>query len=282
MKPSLRTFLVLARVSNLPTVWSNCLAAWLLAGGKSWSRFGLVCLGATLLYTGGMFLNDAVDQDFDRRYRPERPVVSGLISSRAVWTLSFAWLAIGWVILFLLGSASATVASLLVATIVLYDWVHKRTALSPVLMACCRFLLYLLAAVAANNARDSALLWRAGALGAYIIGLSFLARGESTGIRFWRWTIVLLFIPALVAHLRPMSVPRTTLELVTAVQIGWTLWSLWKSKPRILSAIPQGVAGLLAGIALVDWLAAAGYGYAGAFLFLFGAALLLQKIAPAT
>jgi len=278
----MRTLLVLARVSNLPTVWSNCLAAWLLAGGNSWSRFGLVCLGATLLYTGGMFLNDAVDQDFDRRHRPERPVVSGLISSRAVWTLSLTWLAVGWVIFFLLGSASATVASLLVATIVLYDWVHKRTAFSPVLMACCRFLLYLLAAVAANNARDSALLWRAGALGAYIIGLSFLARGESTGVRFWRLTIVLLFIPALVAQLRPMSVSRVTLESVTAVQIGWTLWSLLKMKPRLLSAIPQGVAGLLAGIALVDWLAAAGYGYAAVFLFLFGAALLLQRIAPAT
>jgi len=278
----MRALLVLARVSNLPTVWSNCLAAWLLAGGNSWSRFGLVCLGATLLYTGGMFLNDAVDQDFDRRHRPERPVVSGLISSRAVWTLSLTWLAVGWVIFFLLGSASATVASLLVATIVLYDWVHKRTAFSPVLMACCRFLLYLLAAVAANNARDSALLWRAGALGAYIIGLSFLARGESTGVRFWRWTIVLLFIPALVAQLRPMSVSRVTLESVTAVQIGWTLWSLLKMKPRLLSAIPQGVAGLLAGIALVDWLAAAGYGYAAVFLFLFGAALLLQRIAPAT
>ena len=32
----LRTLLVLGRVSNLPTVWSNCFAGWLLAGGGLW------------------------------------------------------------------------------------------------------------------------------------------------------------------------------------------------------------------------------------------------------
>ena len=31
--PLLRTLLILGRVSNLPTVWSNCLAGWLLDGG---------------------------------------------------------------------------------------------------------------------------------------------------------------------------------------------------------------------------------------------------------
>ena len=70
----MRTLLVLARISNVPTVWSNCFAASLLAGGTSGSRLALLCLGATLLYTGGMFLNDAVDQVFDRQYRPERPI----------------------------------------------------------------------------------------------------------------------------------------------------------------------------------------------------------------
>src|SRR5258707_12171009 len=91
-KSRMRILLVLGRVSNLPTVWSNCLAAWLLGGGGAWSRFAVVCLGATLLYTGGMFLNDAVDEAFDRRFRPERPIVSGRISARTVWVLSCIWL----------------------------------------------------------------------------------------------------------------------------------------------------------------------------------------------
>jgi 4-hydroxybenzoate polyprenyltransferase len=229
-----------------------------------------------------MFLNDAFDQDFDRRYRPERPIVSGLVRPYTVWMLSFAWLGIGWAIFLWLGTASAVIAILLVAAIVLYDWIHKRTVLSPLLMACCRFLLYLLAGVGASGVRDSVLLWCAGALGAYIVGLSYLARGESTGLRFWSWTIVLLFVPAIVALFLRTNIPASTLLTVVAVQVGWTLWCLWKGKPGILSALPQGVAGLLAGIALVDWLAAAGCGWAGAFLLLFGAALILQKVAPAT
>src|SRR5437899_1088645 len=65
----IRTLLVLGRISNLPTVWSNCLAAWLLAGGGPWSRFAILGTGASFLYTGGMFLNDAFDVEFDRKYR---------------------------------------------------------------------------------------------------------------------------------------------------------------------------------------------------------------------
>ena len=61
----MRTFLVLGRVSNVPTVWTNCLAGWLLAGGGEWTRFAWLCAGATLVYLGGMFLNDAFDAEFD-------------------------------------------------------------------------------------------------------------------------------------------------------------------------------------------------------------------------
>src|SRR6266853_1629535 len=101
----MRTLLVLGRVSNLPTVWSNCLAGWLLGRGGPWDRFALLCLGATLLYTGGMFLNDAVDEEFDRRYRPERPIASGRITGCTVWVLSCIWLVIGWLVFLRLGAS---------------------------------------------------------------------------------------------------------------------------------------------------------------------------------
>ena len=83
--------LFLGRVSNLPTVWSNCLAAWLLAGGAlvgtaDVQRFAWLIVGATLLYLAGMFLNDAFDVQFDREHRTERPIPSGAISARAGWT----------------------------------------------------------------------------------------------------------------------------------------------------------------------------------------------------
>ena len=67
--PYWRTLLILGRVSNLPTVWSNCLAGWLLGGGGSGWKFFLLSLGGTCLYVGGLFLNDAFDVEFDRQYR---------------------------------------------------------------------------------------------------------------------------------------------------------------------------------------------------------------------
>src|SRR5689334_993314 len=90
-----RALLILGRVSNLPTVWSNCLAGWFLGGGGSLRRFGLLCIGATCLYLGGMFLNDAFDVQFDRQHRSDRPIPSGAISLGKVWGWGFGWLLSG-------------------------------------------------------------------------------------------------------------------------------------------------------------------------------------------
>ncbi len=279
----MRTFLVLARISNVPTVWSNCFAATILAGGASGSRLALLCLGATLLYTGGMFLNDAVDQAFDRRYRPERPIVSGKITARSVWVLSLLLVTSGWVILVCLGKNAAVAGSALVATIVWYDFVHKRTRLAPLLMAACRFILYLLAAAVASETGPKPWI-PALALAAYIVGLSYLARSESTGGVLSRWPLGLLFVPALLAitliDKPPMFLWATGIVLI--VQIAWTLWCVWPRELGTLGFIPRGVAGLLAGIVFVDWLAVSGTGHAVVFVLLFVSALLSQRIAPAT
>ncbi|HLH55845.1 MAG TPA: UbiA family prenyltransferase [Verrucomicrobiae bacterium] len=277
----MRTLLVLARVSNLPTVWTNCLAAWLLAGGAGWQRFSILCLGASLLYTAGMFLNDAIDQEFDRRYRPERPIVSGQISSLAVWVLSGAFLISGCFTFALLGGVSLAYALALAATIVLYDLVHKRTTLSPVFMAACRFLLYLLAASVLYRATSPDVVWPAVALAAYIAGLSYLARGESTGGAAIRSPVVLLFLPAAVALLRGPR-PSFGLWCDLLLQVGWTTWCLCPRRPAWAHFIPQSIPGLLAGIALVDLLAATGRGFPAFFLSCFVLAIVLQRIAPAS
>jgi len=111
--PQLRTLLVLGRVSNLPTVWSNCLAGWWLGGGGNYWKLPFLLLGVSLLYTGGMFLNDAFDEDFDRQRRTERPIPSGKISTGRVWQLGFGQLALG--ILFLLKNGMLFLLKSLVA-----------------------------------------------------------------------------------------------------------------------------------------------------------------------
>ena len=54
---SVKAYLDLCRVSNLPTVWTNVLAALLLAEGEFvWSHVTLLALSLSLLYSGGMCL----------------------------------------------------------------------------------------------------------------------------------------------------------------------------------------------------------------------------------
>src|SRR5688500_14958634 len=67
-----KTLLRLGRVSNLPTVWTNVLAATVLAGGAPQStRTAVVLIAMSLFYVGGMYLNDYFDREIDARERPE-------------------------------------------------------------------------------------------------------------------------------------------------------------------------------------------------------------------
>src|SRR5262245_66174402 len=112
-RPHVRTLLMLGRVSNLPTVWSNCLAGWLLGGGGLAARFVLLCSGATFLYVGGMYLNDAFDVEFDREFRRDRPIPAGAIGLESDWRWSFIWRVLGIAGLKNLGSSAIIHVSLL-------------------------------------------------------------------------------------------------------------------------------------------------------------------------
>ena len=275
----LRTLLILGRVSNLPTVWSNCVAAWLLNGGMLSAKLFPLCAGATFLYTGGMFLNDAFDVEFDREHRSERPIPAGQISARNVWLIGSALLATGWLLLFRLGLPTMLAALLLVAAILLYDALHKRTSLAPLIMAACRFLLYVLAAVATCNPLGGSVVWHGLALAAYIVGLSYLARGESNGAAAGRWPVLLLVAPVL-ANLG-LNLHRTFVAWISgACLVAWICWCA----SRRSGGVGRMVAGLLAGIILVDWSALANPTLPASAIFvgLFFLALILQRKVPAT
>ena len=195
----LRGWLVLSRGSNLPTVWSNCLAGWWL-GGAWWNTapdaraLAALFVGASALYTAGMFLNDVFDTAFDAVHRPSRPIVAGLVSRRAALAAGVGLLAAGTAALGFLGWKALVLALALVVLIVVYDWLHKRTAAGLALMAGCRFLLYPLASAAAGTFGVSA--WGEGLLlASYVFGLSSLARGEHLAWRRpsrWPWLLIVL------------------------------------------------------------------------------------------
>ena len=281
---SFRPFLVLGRVSNLPTVWSNCLAAWFLAGGSKLHGLPYLFSGATCLYVAGMFLNDAFDADFDRQHRIERPIPSGAVRPTTVWTIGFALLVCGTALLFLVNYSAGCFGLLLALTILLYDAIHKRTNFSPVLMALCRFWLYLVAGSAAAQGLSDRVIWEGAALASYIIGLSYLARRESFPGPLRHWPLLFLAAPVLLALLYFSREHNEGTLMLSLVLVLWvvrclrsTLWSIEKN-------IGRTVSGLLAGIVLVDWLAVAAapreLGFA--FIALFLVALLFQRYIPPT
>ena len=282
--PQFRTLLILGRVSNLPTVWSNCLAAGLLNGGQSWNNFYVLVVGATLLYIGGMFLNDAFDAQFDCQFRKERPIPSGQITARAVWFIGGSLLLLGWSLLSLLGLSVAVLALLLVGLIVLYDVVHKRTIFAPLIMASCRFLLYLVAASATLHAVNDAVVWHGLALAAYITGLSYLARGESKLKTDLPWPALFMLLVPLLVNLRFKTNRSELAWIVSVFLFAWVMWCLRGLRPGSSRQLGKSVAGLLAGIVLVDWAVVPRMAneFNLVFIGLFVIALILQRKISAT
>jgi hypothetical protein len=284
-RPSkIRTLLILGRVSNLPTVWSNCLAGWWLAGGGS--RLTLLCvsIALTFLYVGGMFLNDAFDAGFDRNHRSTRPIPSGAISEKEVWAWGVAWVVAGLAILVWLGAATTVLALLLTGCILVYNAIHKIMVIAPVLMGGCRFLVYLVAASVGLNGVTGESIWKGLALAVYIVGLSCLARKESAPVRIQYWPCIFLAAPVVVAWLIDDGSDQRAAAFFSLGLILWAVWALLQTLGREHPNVGRAVSRLLAGIALVDLLAVADFSHlaAGIFLLWFLLALWLQAFIPAT
>jgi hypothetical protein len=280
----LRTLLILGRASNLPTVWSNGLAGWLLGGGGQLRRLVWLCAGSTFLYLGGMYLNDAFDAQFDQQHRPERPIPSGAIPAAVVWRWGLSWLFLGLITLSLLGTTTAVLAAFLAISILIYDAIHKIFSFSPVLMAGCRFFLILVAASTAVNGVTGLSIWSALALAAYIVGLSYLARKESTKAALRYWPCFLLAAPVILALVVNQGVFQRRGFLMSAMFVTWAFSSLrhayWAPQPNV----GRSVSNLLAGIVLADVLAVGGGSPVLGLIFiaLFILALLSQRFIPAT
>ena len=280
----LRTLLVLGRVSNLPTVWSNCLAGWLISGAGSIAALLLVCGGATALYIGGMYLNDAFDVEFDRLNRRERPIPSGAISVGDVWGYGLSWIGFGLVLVYFFNTTTFALAVALVCCIVLYDAVHKAIAFSPIIMAMCRFFLFLMAASVGSEGVNGLAVWTALVLALYIVGLSYVARSESTRGPIRYWPFLLLLPPLVLAFLVNDGEFRKESLLLSVILLFWIFRCLYHITLAPTKIVGRTVSGLLAGIVLVDLLACNGCAAGWALLFaaLFGSALLFQRYIPAT
>lgn len=281
----LRTLLVLGRVSNLPTVWSNCLAGWWLAGGGNFKALPLLLAGTSFLYIGGMFLNDAFDVDFDRQRRAERPIPSGQISLAAVWKFGSLWLVLGILLLFCTGLTEGLLGIVLAIFILIYDAAHKFITASPWLMGACRFWVYVIAGMTGANGLNGWPILCGVALALYIVGLSYVARRESFRGPIPYWPLIFLAAPVFLALMMNAGKFLPPALVVSAVLIFWTAHCV---RPIFFGGganVGIIVSNLLAGIVFVDWLAIApetSHWLTLILLALFGLTKLLQKFVPAT
>lgn len=297
-RPRVSPWLLLGRVSNLPTVWSNTLAGIALAAsaqaasGDNLDSLGTahvlgLALALSLLYVGGMYLNDAFDREHDAAHRPERPIPSGAVSARAVLALGFGMLGAGIAIAGAAGfsrtqsPAAGLAATALAATIVVYDLRHKGNPLSPVLMGLCRALVYVTAALATYSTFTPALLVGALALLGYLIGLTYIAKHETGASIAHLWPLVPLALPVLHGALAPGLAPNV-LALVLLAHTALNLRLVLVPAHR---NVPKAVGQLIAGISLVDAIVIAATGMPELSLLAiaaFSLTRIFQRVVPGT
>ncbi|MEM9030911.1 MAG: UbiA family prenyltransferase [Pseudomonadota bacterium] len=290
--PSAGVLLSLGRVSNLPTVWTNTIAATVLAGGSLFDvRVPILLLAMTLFYVGGMYLNDAFDAEIDARERPERPIPAGLISRQTVFTAGFAMLAAGILFLALVGlvfpgetgSAPMFAGLALAAAIIFYDWYHKANPLSPVVMGLCRVLVYIAVATAFVATPPAPVLTGAVLILCYLIGLTYVAKQENLGQVENMWPLAFLAAPLFWGLFPVGEAPWSA--VILAGLTAWILYALRFVVRRGPGDIPKAVVSLIAGISLLDALLVAQAGqFAVACLCILGfiATLVFQRYIAGT
>ena len=316
-----------ARIANLPSVVSNVWLGCVLAvAGYHMSddrqflqHTAVLCVACVFLCLSGNFLNDWADRAWDATHRPERALPRGLFPPRIYLLLAALCGLLG------LGAAVAVhplclvVALAIMLNIIVYTWLHKRTAWAVIPMGLCRALLPVMGVLGfagpENFSTSPAMAWIVLApipagLFCHVAGLSLNARHESlaesvrgatnfaplwfaaAAASMFAWTILWRLTILWNCLYSPMPVAFCALGLLP--------YSLWITCCLTISRRPvsRQVANLLAGIPLVDWIVLLPVGlealsagvsptYLSFFCLLvsplaFLAGKLLQRLAPAT
>jgi 4-hydroxybenzoate polyprenyltransferase len=273
---TIKTLLTVGRVSNLPTVWTNVLAAAVLAQASISAEQSSVdpwpsaepglwlgaLLALSLMYLGGMFLNDAFDASWDKQYNPSRPIAAGQISEQSVWLMGSSLMILATVLIGYLYQVETTktgyqqyygwlAAALLAAVIITYNAWHKQFAHSAFIMGGCRLGVYLVAALLLAQLTYMVAL-AAVSLLLYIAGLTYLARQEHRNRTTRLWPLLLLFSPVALALFSGFDSLYFLLYL--AGFVAWVIsrlrFVLGTTQPNVKACI----GGLLAAIPLVDGL----------------------------
>jgi len=286
----------LGRISNLPTVWSNCLAGALLSGHFQFDgRIFILLFTMTLLYISGMFLNDAFDHEIDTMERPCRPIPCNLVSATTVFAWGFLIMLTGLFILqvtpsdfpdkaFTASYLSHNISAIcLCILIVLYDYKHKRNPISPYIMGLCRATLYITAGLLYAPIINIQLIIGAAIVLSWTIGLTFLAKQETLNQIDKYWPVLFLLAPIIYGA---VAAPQTaTLYILVFLLLSIIIYSLYIIRVQKPGSIGITVSLLIASFSILDGLILAANGYewlAIAVSIAVLPTLLLQRYIPGT
>ncbi len=183
----LRTWAQVVRLPNLFTAMADSAMGVLFvrsaSDGELPAVLGLLMGASAVLYAAGAALNDYFDRHLDAQERPHRPIPSGRAHPETVRAVGLSLLALGSGLAWLAGWRAGTLApglvSLALAVLILgYDGWLKRFWIGPAAMASCRLLNVLMGMSTGGQWPGAAELLVAGAVGVYVLGLSWFAREE--------------------------------------------------------------------------------------------------------
>lgn len=229
----LRAYLELVRAPNLFTSMADVAMGFLFAHPFVTSDQGLVLavlVGASsCFYAGGVALNDVFDAEIDKTERPERPIPSGRVpletARRLGWTLLGGGVVLAGVAAGLASSlATAAVGLLLALGIVLYDRFLKSSPLGPINMGVCRMLNVILGMSVCLSPWNAGHWLAASAIGVYVTGVTWLARGETGTASRIQLTLATLVIVTGIAML--FVLPRWTENRVALLDLEPYRWYL--------------------------------------------------------
>jgi 4-hydroxybenzoate polyprenyltransferase len=225
-------FLQLMRLPNVITAMADVAMGFLFVMGDAdlanlW-MLGVLLATSSLLYIGGVVMNDVVDRELDSIERPARPLPSGRITPKAACAFGGACLLVGTLLAWTVSLGAGrllpgVVASLLVACVLTYNAMLKNTLLGPVAMGGCRMLNVLLGMSVIDGSFAAENWLVAGGIGIYIAGITWFARTEATRSR------------------RLPLVAATAMMMAGIAMIGWV--PRWMPSERIYSVMrndPRG------------------------------------------
>ncbi|RYD50778.1 MAG: hypothetical protein EOP83_23675 [Verrucomicrobiaceae bacterium] len=281
----LRPLLATLRIANAPSVvsnvWLGYMVGWVVWGGdlhrfepSQWILIAVLSISGVCLYFAGNLANDWFDQEWDRVRRPERALPSGLFRPASYLAGSIFLGGVGLVLASAAGVHCLISALAILVLIAIYTRFHKQSIWAVVPMGLCRVGLYVMGFFASwppseaiqRASRHMNLadlmgppLLTLGAMSCglfcYIAGLSLSARYEGMenppkGPRVIAWGLVAMPLVATGCRFTGFPVFSLIGMVPFAVWLGFSLTIFRKPIPRYVSA-------LLAGIPLVDFIAAA-------------------------